>query len=137
MDSAAQDRLWQYAMHEDTIFGERLNSFLTLESVLLALVAFLKQSQPQAAAARGSLLPWFVVLGGVLTLLLWFVQAKHRATLKIVLTAARSEFPEVKRSRETLTERWLWRLSATLVLAHVVPLVLLAVWGILYIYLRQ
>lgn len=132
---AAQERLWQHAMHEDTMFGERLNSFLVLESVLLGLVAFLKQSEPQASASTASL-PLFAVLGAVLTMLLWFVQAKHRATLKIVADKARSEFPELRRVRTELRKRLWWRLSASLVLAHVVPPVLLLVWIRLFFYLQ-
>jgi hypothetical protein len=40
------ERLWQHLLHEDTLFNERLNSFVAFQSVLLGIAAFsLTQSQ--------------------------------------------------------------------------------------------
>lgn len=136
MESAAKERLWQHAMHEDAMFGERLNSFLIIESVLLALVALLKQGEAQGAGpGSASVLPWFAVLGAGLTVALWFVQAKHRAMVKLVAGRAREHFPELKETEEILKTRWWWRGSGSFVLAHVVPAVLLSIWIALIFFL--
>jgi hypothetical protein len=124
-------------MHEDTVFGERLNSFLVIESVLLGLVAMLNQ-QPGASETNFNVLPLLALLGASLTLILWYVQAKHRCVVKVVARRAEREFRELRVTKRLL-KKSCWRgISASFLLAHVVPFVLLSVWlGLFVLFSTQ
>jgi hypothetical protein len=66
-----RERLWQHALHEDSLYNERLNSFLIFHSVLLAVGGTILGSR---AAAIGPLLIVLSCAGIALSFLWLYAQ---------------------------------------------------------------
>lgn len=125
-DPKQNDLLWQYVMHEDVIFNERLNFFLVFESVLLGAIAMLFNKE----ISRYRLLMAVLVILGLLLTVVWaYVQAKQRSILKIVTRRLMENLPEYRETVEELEEARWRRLSATALLAYVIPGLIGLMWG--------
>lgn len=120
-----RDRLWQHALHEDSLFNERLNSFVTFQSVLLALAALLISANTSSGQ---NLLRALGVAGLSTCVISIYVQAKQVHIVALLTERCREALPEF---RETLTllasKRWR-RLSSKTLLAYFVPAIFALAW---------
>jgi len=119
--------LWQYKMHEDAIFYQRLNFFLVTESMILVAFATLFSSpHPTVSWIRVVT----AVLGCVVTLVWGYVGARQRNVMKQIIGEAEKAIPIYKKIRQ---ERANW-FSSTWLLAYFVPAIIFLTWAAL-IYL--
>jgi len=123
--------LWQYKMHEDAIFYQRLNFFLVAESmILVAFATFFSSSHPSAAGIRIVI----AALGCVVTLVWGYVGARQRNVMQPIIAEAEKAIPVYKRIRG---ERSKW-FSSTWLLAYFVPAIVLLTWIVLiYLTLKK
>ncbi len=124
------DRLWQHRQSVDTHFNERLNFFVVFESVLLGVVGVLGLGDREVIPRAALLL--VAALGVLLTGLWWYAQSKQRYILNLLRTRAAQFMPEYRATRSQRTSG-LYRVSATWILAHLLPALFGAIWLILLI----
>jgi hypothetical protein len=125
-----KERLWQHTLHEDTLFNERLNLFLVMQGLLLAVVGVMFQRPGQDTLP---VIRIIVVAGLLLTLVSWRVQARQKLKLEILIDEVEVAFPEFK-TQQLLTAPPKWfPVSNTTLLAHAIPLILLFVWVLLLV----
>jgi hypothetical protein len=122
------ERLWQHALHEDTLFNERLNVFLVMQGILLAVVGVVLQrpgidTHPIARIIAGAAV--------VLTLLWWRVQVRQRKKVDTIVEELKTPFPKLATLLEaTKPPKWL-PASNSSILAHGFPVTLLVVWTVI------
>ena len=126
LEPAEIDRLWQHRQAVDTHFNERLNFFLVFESVLLAVVGLLLGSEKLTPAV----LRLLISLGLVLTIVWWYAQGKQKYILDLLRSRCEQHMPEYRAARAQRTMR-LYKPSVTWLLAHLVPVLVAAIWLIL------
>lgn len=125
LTSEERDRLWQHALHEDNLFNERLNSFVTFQSVLLALAAILVSSE--ASDSQG-LLRALGVAGLSTSFISVYVQAKQVHIIRLLTERCLETLPEFKVTVSLLeTRRWR-RISSKRLLAYYLPAVFALAW---------
>lgn len=124
-----RDRLWQHALHEDTRFNERLNFFVTLQSVLLALAALVISSNPSG----GQTLLRALGVAGLLTCAIsWYVQVKHVHIVALLTARCREVMPEFQETCDRL-EAQRWRgISSKKLLAHFLPVAFAVAWLVFF-----
>jgi hypothetical protein len=122
------DRLWQRYLSEESIFNDRLNFFLVLESILLgAVITLFGQNN---FTQREFILRLSALLGFVLTIIWIYVSARQKWVLGIVRRIAFEKLDEFRLSElEIAKGRWPIRIRT--LLAHVIPLSFLLVWIII------
>jgi hypothetical protein len=133
LTSEQADRLWQHGLHEDNVFNDRINFFLVIEAILLGSVATLFG---QISANGRFVLLAFIAFGFILTLIWWYVSARHMYVLEGLRKRAREVFPEyaaTRTMREGERERKRWLVSANWLLAHAVPVIFILIWVVLFI----
>lgn len=118
------DRLWQHLLHDDVIFNERLNFFLVIQSVLVAITGFLFGAQPRDTL----LLRIMSTLGVLMSLIWWYVQARQYQFLRQLKRRVANLASEYA---ETLSGHR--RISSTFLLAYVIPALFLALWVVFLI----
>ena len=124
------NRLWEHRLHIDNLFYERLSFFLVFESVLLGVVGVL-YSRPNPVI----LVPKVIsILGFIITIIWVYVQARHKHIFNVVSTRAKEIMPEYRITLERIDQKR-WPLSATWLLAYVVPILVVVVWIILLLFL--
>ncbi|HEU0013605.1 MAG TPA: hypothetical protein VFQ45_07960 [Longimicrobium sp.] len=125
-----KDRLFAHALHEDTIYHERLNFFVVFESVLLGIVAALHGSQRPVST-------WSLVLltiCGISITGFWVhVQWYQRAIVLTLLETAETNLPEFAKTRSAVRARRgpVGRLRASAVLTFGIPFIVLVMWLLL------
>lgn len=130
LESDQINRLWEQSLHVDNIFYERLNFFLIFESVLMGVVGVL-YSRPNPII----LVPKVIsILGFCITVIWIYVQARHKHILNVVGTRAKEMMPDVRITLERI-DQVKWPISATWLLAYVVPLLIVTVWIFLLFFL--
>lgn len=119
------DRLWQHALHEDALFNERLNSFVTFQSVLLALAALLVSESDN----RGDGLICALIVAGMATSVVSaYVQLKQVHLIGTLTERCRAALPEFAETLETLeASRWR-RVSSKKLLAVLLPAIFALTW---------
>jgi len=117
------ERLWQYRNSVITIFNNFVNSFVVTESVLLAVVGMLSSSTSSMSEIK---IP-VILLGFFLTLLWMYVQAKQRFILQSLKDVCAKHLPEYRKQLE-LRQNSDWKLSTTLLLAFLLPLLFATIW---------
>lgn len=122
-------RLWQHAMHEETILNNRLNFFMVVESVLLGILGMLF-GQTTNTPNREFILRTFMILGLALTMVWQYVAARQLYAFESVRKRARESLPEYATTR-TEREKVRWRLSNLKLLCYVVPGIFFLVWIVL------
>ena len=128
------NRLWEHGMHEDTIFNDRLNFFLIFESVLLGVVGMLYTRQPAAMKA----VPIAIITLGLLITIIWaYIQARQRSTLHRLIERLEQNLPEFRETYEPLDRKRWRRLSGTLLLTYVIPILVALIWiALLALFLK-
>jgi hypothetical protein len=125
------ERLFQRAMHEETIFNSRMHNFLVIQSVLLAVVVL---RQDGAAASPHTQ----VIIGAAffLTAVWWYVQVRQKLKLDGLSERLEKALPEF-----SLTQAWRRRLTclptSTTLLAYGVPFAFLIIWGWILVSVRR
>ena len=117
--------LWQYKLHEDSIFYQRLNFFLVAESMILVAFATLLSS----AHPKKGVLVTTAILGCVVTLIWGYVGARQRNVVAQIVKEAEQAIPVYERIRR---ERPKW-FSSTWLLTYSVPAVMFLTWVVLII----
>jgi hypothetical protein len=124
------DRIWESARHQDDLFNERLSAFIVLESILLGLVALLVSR----SSVSDIVLRAVTVMGLLISLILWYVQARQKYLVDTglrLLSEVSSEYREIVARRKTRR----WPVSSTFLLAHAIPLIVVGVWVALLLVL--
>ena len=133
MDSEQVRRLWEHGLHEETVFNDRLNFFLIFESVLLGVVGMLYSKEP--ALSKWILVP-MSSLGLLITIIWGYVQSRQRVNLKGLIRRLYKHLPEFRETLQERPKKWR-RLSSTMLLAHVIPILVTLVWlALLAVFLR-
>jgi hypothetical protein len=120
--------LWQYRLHEDTIFYQRLNFFLVAESMLL--VAF-------ATFVSGPENSWVVrliitALGLCVTFAWLYVSHRQMIVIRQIQQVAENHVPTYKYIRVNRPKTWP---GSFRMLAYMVPLIVIVAWLFLAIAL--
>lgn len=102
----AKNRLWEYAIHEDKLFHDRLSFFVVLSAALLGIVGVLYTKQPPIAK---SLLILLAILGVVLASVWLFIQLRHWACLEHILKKLRNHLPEFDDTVTGFSQGKRWR----------------------------
>lgn len=121
----ADERLWQFTLHEDDVFNGRQNLFLVAESMLVvAYTTALDASSGHASATT-------IATAGLLLTILWlYAGARHALIVDLVQKEAKSRFPDY----EELCSLRKWRLfpiRSRAVTTYAVPVLIAALWGTL------
>jgi hypothetical protein len=117
--------LWQYKLHEDSIFYQRLNFFLVAESmILVAFASLFSSSHPQKSAMVTT-----GILGCVVTFIWGYVGARQRNVVAQIVKEAEAVIPMYARIRR---ERPKW-FSSTWLLTYSVPSAMLLTWAVLIV----
>lgn len=124
----SSDRLWSWAYHEDALFDNRQQTFLTAHGLLLAAAGWASQG----AGAPVSFVVSVSVFGCVLGVIWWVVQRRAADTVKALEERLRSDrlFREVT---DSLAQGYWKKWSQTWVLSRVVPLVVTAAWILFFV----
>lgn len=128
------NRVWEYRLHIETLFYNRLNFFLVFESVLLGVVGAL-YSKPNPA---NPVLKVIVILGFCITVIWIFVQARHKRILDVLSTRTTELMPEFRESWRKIKERMDWiryNVPALFLLTYIVPTMVALVWIFLLFFL--
>lgn len=134
MDPDQIRRLWEHGLHEENVFNDRLNFFLIFESVLLGVVGMLYSKQP---AVMKSVLVIMACLGFLITIIWGYIQARQRSILKRLIERLEQHLPEFRETHAVLKRKKWRRLSSTVLLAHVIPLLISLVWlALLIVFLK-
>ena len=123
------NRLWEHGMHEDNNLNNRLNFFLTLESVLLGLVAILFGQSPSNPNFI-IVLRIFLGMGLFITIIWAYVAARQKYvfdSLRQYVRENMSEYDSILKVRE----RKSWPLSNNSLLSYVLPASFIIIWIIL------
>jgi hypothetical protein len=122
------ERLWQHALHEDTLFNERLNIFLVMQGLLLAVVGVMFQ---RTGGNTRFIVQVIASAAMVLTILWWRVQARQKYKIDVLVEELKPKFPGfADLQARTKPPRWLPVSNAAL-LANAFPVALLIVWGVI------
>jgi hypothetical protein len=125
LTSEERDRLWQHALHEDNLFNERLNSFVTFQSVLLALAALLVSSKTSDGK---NLLRALGVAGLSTCIISVYVQAKQVHIVTLLTDRCRDALPEFRETLTLLESRRWRRVSSKILLAYFLPAIFALAW---------
>jgi hypothetical protein len=134
LDNEQINRVWEYRLHIENLFYNRLNFFLVFESVLLGVVGAL-YSKPNPA---NPVLKVIVLLGFSITVIWIFVQARHKRILDVLSIRTNELMPEFRASWKRIDERMGWLRSlvpALFLLTYVVPSLVALVWIFLLFFL--
>jgi small-conductance mechanosensitive channel len=121
ISSEDAEKLWQYKMHEEDIFYQRLNFFLVAESMLFVAYTTLFAS-PRSIF---SVIIVLSTLGSILTLVWIYVSSRQLNVMRQIAKESQEAVNVYARIRE---ERSKWPVSSTKLLAYFVPLVVLLAW---------
>lgn len=122
MDADAKNRLWQFALHEDTQFNERQNFFLLAES--LFAVAFAGSLQVEELTVSRAI----AIVAGVLSATWLRVSHRQLHLMEIVQKEACINIPEYARVR---AQRSFTILPSRYIVGYFVPLLISAMWIVL------
>ena len=129
LTDAQANRLWQYWRTEESIFNERFNLFLVLESVLFGvLILFFGQSNP--IRDRKLILRLATFLGLTLTIVWAYVSARQNYVLEIVRRNVHHSLP-VYVEVEKEIGRVRWPIHVRTLLSYVIPEIFILVWIVL------
>jgi len=135
LEPEERQRLFAHAMHEETVFYNRLNFFMVCESLLFA--ATISGLSGNNRALDPIIIP-ICVLGILVSLLWWFAQVNKLILYKTLVDRLET-FEEMKESFEMADSRRLvgripgW--SASSILAHAFPALFMLTWLYLTGYL--
>jgi hypothetical protein len=119
-----KNRLWTHRLHEDLILYERHSFVLVTESLLLVACAQLLTAHEHFAASA-------LATVGILVTSAWLmVNRRQRKIITHVHERAMKALPEFA---DTYRDRKPARLSSTVVLATVIPILLGAIWTVLLV----
>jgi hypothetical protein len=119
-----KNRLWAHRLHEDMILYERHSFVLVTESLLLVASAQLLTAHQRFAAAA-------LAVVGLLVTAAWLrVNGRQRKIIEHVHERAIAALPEFA---DTYRDRRRARLSSTVILATVIPVLLAAIWTVLLV----
>jgi hypothetical protein len=136
-DGGQLNRLWDYRLFVESMLYTRLTSFLTFETILLAVVGTL-YTRPDLPR---NVLKVLVVTGLLITLIWLYVQHNVRQIFLVLENRALESFPE---HRETVSRilrmrrvenRLRIRTPALLLMTYVAPTLVALVWIALLILL--
>lgn len=128
------DRLWQHALHVDTLFYQRVQVLLLVQTIVVAAVT-VAYSTKAAGPERAWVLVALAFLGLFLTTLTTLPLHRSSSELGILISTAKNLdkkyyawYHDVRQSRGFVTQ---WPPSTYLRWA---AWVLVAVWGVLFVY---
>ncbi|MBC7774514.1 MAG: hypothetical protein H7246_03675 [Phycisphaerae bacterium] len=131
-DNSFKDRIWQHGLHEDQMFNERFNFFLTLQSILIAAVAILVDKLEAKDKWVGYGL---IIIGIIISTVLWLIQAKQKFVLEGLRKKCQEVFPDYFETVQ-YREKSKWRyFSITNALAHWVPGLIMILWILILVFL--
>ncbi|MBE8473739.1 hypothetical protein [Streptomyces justiciae] len=132
--AAAQARLWEYYLHEDTMIMQRGNLFLVAQSLqLVAFTAILSAGRASGAPPTGSALLTARVIGsfGVALAAIWFYvghrQIRYTGNLRRRLADRVPDYAETQAAVRLRGPR------AALFIAYGIPLLAGVLWSLLLI----
>jgi hypothetical protein len=115
------DRAWQYKLHEEMIFYQRINFFLIAESMLFVAFTTLLGS----TANYREFLVVLALLGFLLGLVWLYVGARQLYVIDYVSRYCRETYAEYAQLKD---RRYEPVFSSTKMLAYFVPVMVLIVW---------
>jgi hypothetical protein len=123
LEQAEKDRLWQHVLHEDTLYYERLNSFLVMQGLMLASVGF--SEGPFALMT----IRIFCFGGPILCILALIGLLKQHHLVNFLDDRCNRNLLEFAETRKELERhRWRRRLPGRFLTSILVPLIILIVW---------
>lgn len=130
VDSEQTRRLWEFRLHLNGNFYNRLNFFLVFESVLLGVVGLL-YSKPQPPVL---VVKMMILLGLSLTVIWGYIQARQKYLLDDLDAHVKAVAPEYEAFLER-RKRSRWPVSSKWLLTYVVPALIAFVWLVLLFFL--
>jgi hypothetical protein len=130
-------RLWEYNLSEQSMFIQRQNYFMVMQSLFVVAFASLVGSQSSAASPSGASSPVHLVikllaLFGVILSLVWIVISRtHYRMMLHVWHRSIEAFPEYRQTIESYPRRV--RLTANWIMAYLVPAILAAMWATFFV----
>jgi len=113
--------LWEYRLHEDTIFYQRLNVFLVAESMLLVAFALLFSS-PE----KSFFVPLIVVILGCFLTAAWlYVSHRQMVVINQIRMEAEKAVPTYRKIRKDRPKVLLGSMST---LTYIVPSIVFLIW---------
>lgn len=122
MPEAERQRIWEHRQHLNEDLNNLANYFLLAESFLLAAAVALKAERPSITSIS------LVAVGLGITIVSALVLNKQRFVLNTLKHACDDYFPEYRALRERRLKSG-WRLSNTLVLSLIAPLIFGLAWA--------
>lgn len=128
-DAEAKQRMWSHALHEDTVFNDRLNFFLVFESVLFGVLgAFYTRPEIDARIVQ------LISLFGLAVSLIWFyIQVRGHYLSNSLKMRDRLIFEDYKLAVEQ--RRW-WPFHVMWLLTYILPLLVISAWICLLAFLE-
>ena len=126
LDNEQVRRLWEYRLHINSNYYNRLNFFLVFESVLLGVVGVL-YSKPGSAAL---LVKMIILLGLSLTVIWGYAQGRIKYLLDYIDEQVAKVAPEFKVTQEE-RKRSRWFISSKWLLTYIIPILVALVWFVL------
>ena len=128
LDEKQKDQLWQWGLHEDGVFNNRLNLFLVFESVLLASVTFAANNLANGTHVMRAL----SVIGIFISAIWWYVQIKQKMILDQIKAAVSQQNTLYSKFSEERSIG-IWKLSVTGLLSYILPGLVLLIWIIILV----
>ena len=126
LDNEQVRRLWEYRLHINSNYYNRLNFFLVFESVLLGVVGLL-YSKPSPAIL---VVKMIVLLGLGLTVIWGYSQGRIKYLLDYIDEQVAKVAPEFKVTQEE-RKRSRWFISSKWLLTYIIPILVALVWFVL------
>lgn len=120
-------RVFEYFLHEDDVFNERMNAFVALQAMLFAAAAILISKNDPANAARLRIATICIIVIAAIICLAWFyTQLKQMRVFRGLRARVQQLFPELDRIVSSRQHGWL-RVSNFTVLTYL-PLLFVGMW---------
>ena len=138
LDSEQRNRLWDHLLHVETQLYGRVTLFLTIETVLLAIVGIV-YSKPGLSLL---VVKAIVILGLCITIIWGYLQDRVKQVFDAVIKRALDNLPEYKDTQKAIhEERWPLRKLSTSdtpsipILTYVIPVLFALLWIFLLFFL--
>ncbi len=138
LDSEQRDRLWNHLLHVETQLYGRVTLFLTIETVLLAIVGIV-YSKPGLSLL---VVKAIVFLGLCITIIWYYLQERVKQVFDAVHKRALDNLPEYQNTENAIhKERWPLRRLSTYhtpsipILTYVIPVLFALLWIFLLLFL--
>lgn len=131
LDSEQAKYLWEYRLHVEKVFYDRMNFYILLESVLLVAIVTIYSNKPITAIIIA-----ICIVGFVVTVIWLYLQVWYKAMLNVLSERVKCRIPAYKEAMKLVkTEFPHHCLPSPLSVTVYLPVVLLLLWLLLFLFL--